>query len=62
MCCVEKVSQLLNRPGMNLFGTRMSGTIFSDDRDLTAHGHDEESLSETRRPDFISTVRPDLSQ
>jgi hypothetical protein len=26
MRCAEKVSQLLNRPVMSLFGTRMSGT------------------------------------
>ena len=26
MCGAEKVSQLLNRPVMSLFGTRMSGT------------------------------------
>jgi hypothetical protein len=26
MWCAEKVSQLLNRPVMSLFGTRMSGT------------------------------------
>jgi hypothetical protein len=26
MCCVEKVSQLINRPVMSLFDTRMSGT------------------------------------
>jgi hypothetical protein len=27
MCGTEKVIQLLNRPVMSLFGTRMSGTI-----------------------------------
>jgi hypothetical protein len=26
MCCAEKVSQLINRPVMSLFDTRMSGT------------------------------------
>jgi hypothetical protein len=26
MCCVEKVTQLINRPVMSLFGTRVSGT------------------------------------
>jgi hypothetical protein len=26
ICCAEKVSQLLNRPVMSLFGNRMSGT------------------------------------
>ena len=31
--------------------------FLSNDRDLVAHGHDKESLSETSRPDFISTVR-----
>ncbi len=25
MCCAEKVSQLINRPVMSLFGIRMSG-------------------------------------
>jgi hypothetical protein len=34
----------------------------SDDRDLGAHGHGKESLPETSRPGFISTVRPDLFQ
>jgi hypothetical protein len=33
-----------------------------DERDLGAHGHGKECLSETNRPGFISTVRPDLSQ
>ncbi len=36
--------------------------IFNDDRDLGVHDQGKESLSETSRPDFISTVRPDLSQ
>jgi hypothetical protein len=40
--------------------------FFNDDRDLVTHGHVKESLSETRRPDFISTfvftVSPDLPQ
>ena len=36
--------------------------FFSDDRDLGDHGHVNESLSETRRPVFVYTVRPDLSQ
>ncbi len=36
--------------------------IFRDDRDLVAHGHDKESLTETSRPGFISTVRHDLAQ
>jgi hypothetical protein len=76
MCCAEKVSQLLNRPVMSLFGTRMSGTstemvshriqlklpATSDDRDLGAHSHGEKSLPETSRPGFIFTLRPDLSQ
>jgi hypothetical protein len=26
MCCEEKVNQLINRPVMSLFDTRMSGT------------------------------------
>ncbi len=26
LCCVEKVSELVNRPVVCLFGTRMSGT------------------------------------
>jgi hypothetical protein len=33
-----------------------------NDRDLGAHGHGKESLSETSRTGFISTVRSDLSQ
>jgi hypothetical protein len=36
--------------------------LFSDDRDLGAHGHGKESLPETSRPGFISTVSSDLSQ
>jgi hypothetical protein len=36
--------------------------IFNNDQDLGAHGHDKESLSETNRPGFISTVRSDLTQ
>jgi hypothetical protein len=69
MCGTEKVSQLLNHSVMILFDTRVRGTSTEmvshrviDDRDLGAHGHAKESLPETRRPGFISTVRPDLSQ
>jgi len=36
--------------------------LVNNDRDLGAHGHVKESLSDTRRPAFISTVRSDLAQ
>jgi hypothetical protein len=81
MCCVEEVSNLVNRPvvfchpndgtstqvvtqrvHLELPATTSRESLFSDDRNLDAHGHDKESLSKTNRPGFISTVRPDLSQ
>jgi hypothetical protein len=36
--------------------------MLRNNRDLDAHGRDKECLSETTRPDFISTMSPDLSQ
>jgi hypothetical protein len=42
--------------------TTRNERVFSNDRDLRDHGHDKESLTETNRPGFISTERPDLSQ
>jgi hypothetical protein len=39
------------------FGTRVNSTSTE-----IVHGHDKESLPETSRPGFISTVRPDLPQ
>jgi hypothetical protein len=46
---------------MELPGTTSHWWVFSDDRDLGVHGHGKGRLSETRRPDFISTVRPGCS-
>jgi hypothetical protein len=51
-----------HRVQMELPVTTRHQRFFSDDRDLDVNGHDKESLSETRRPDFISTVRSDLPQ
>jgi hypothetical protein len=69
MCCVEKVSQLINHPVMSLFGTRMSGTStelvshrVQQEIPPTTHGHDKESLPKNTRSGFISTVFPDLTQ
>jgi len=66
--CSEMVSKLIKRIVVSLLGTRVCGTstemmrLVSNDRDLGAHGHGKESLPETSRPGFISTVRPDVFQ
>ena len=47
---------------LELFATTTRESLFSNNRDLGAHGRDKECLSETSRPVFISTMRSDLSQ
>ncbi len=47
---------------LELFATTIRERLLSNNRDLGAHGRGKECLSETSRPDFISTMRPDLPQ
>jgi hypothetical protein len=50
------------RVHLELPETTSRSQLFSDDWDLDSHGHVKESLLKTRRPGFIFTTRPYLSQ
>ena len=62
MCSAEQVIELINRPVVGLVRTRVGGTLLRDRWDVGSHGGGEECLSETSRPGFVSTVRPDLPE
>jgi hypothetical protein len=47
---------------LELFETTRREWFLNNNRDLGVHGRDKECLSETSRPDFISTMSPDVSQ
>ena len=53
--CAKEVSNLINRPVVSLFGSRVNGTGCH-----MARG--EESLLEDNRPGLISEMRSDLTQ
>ena len=47
---------------LEIFATTSRERLPSNNRDLGAHGRGKECLTETSRPGFISTMRPNLPQ